>query len=256
MPPMLRVATFFAVALTSRMARAEDVTVMISGGFLSSYRALVPGFEAASHDHVVTVPGPSMGATPDAIPQRLARGEADDVLIMVGSALDGLIKDGKAVAASRIDLALSPIGVVVRAGKPVPDISTAAKLREALLTARSVAYSDSASGVYVKTELFKQLGIEAEMASTAHVIPATPVAEIVARGEADLGLQQVAELLPVQGTAFAGRLPAEVQKVTVYSAGIATGARHPDAGRALIDYLSGPAAAPVLEQMGLDPVRP
>ena len=103
------------------------------------------------------------------------------------------------------------MGVAVRAGTPVPDISTAAKLRDALLAARSVVYSDSASGVYVRNELFKRLGIEAEMASKAHVIPATPVAEIVARGEADLGLQQVAELLPVQGIVFAGRLPADVQ---------------------------------------------
>ncbi len=251
----LRAAVFCVVALTTRVAHAEDVTVMISGGFLSSYRALLPGFEAASHDHVVTVPGPSMGATPDAIPQRLARGEADDVLIMVGSALDGLIKDGKAVAGSKTDLALSPIGVAVRAGTPVPDISTAAKLREALLAARSVVYSDSASGVYVKGELFERLGIESEMASRARVVPATPVGEIVARGEADLGLQQVAELLPVQGIAFAGRLPADVQKVTVYSAGIATGARHPEIGRALIDYLSGPAAATVLAAMGLDPIK-
>ena len=256
MSPLRRTVAVCVVALTSGMAHAEDVTVMISGGFLSSYRALVPGFEAASHDHVVTVPGPSIGATSDAIPQRLARGEADDVLIMVGSALDGLIKEGKAVAASKVDLALSPIGVVVRAGKPVPDVSTAARLRAALLDARSVVYSDSASGVYVKNELFKRLGIEAEMASRAHVIPATPVGEIVARGEADLGLQQVAELLPVQGVAFAGRLPADVQKVTVYSAGIATGALHPAAARALIDYLGGPAAAPVLAQMGLDKVEP
>lgn len=256
MSPLLRAVAFCIVALASGRAQAEDVTVMISGGFLSSYKALVPGFEAASHHRVVTVPGPSMGATPDAIPQRLLRGEADDVLIMVGSALDGLIKGGKAVAASKVDLALSPIGVAVRAGKPVPDISTAAKLREALLAARSVVYSDSASGVYVKNELFKRLGIETEMASTAHVIPATPVGEIVARGEADLGLQQVAELLPVHGIAFAGRLPADVQKVTVYSAAIATGARHPEAGRALIAYLDGPAATSVLATMGLDPVEP
>ena len=163
---------------------------------------------------------------------------------------------GASVMTLQVDLALSPIGVAVRAGKPVPDISTAAKLRDALLAARSVVYSDSASGVYVRNELFKRLGIEAEMASKAHVIPATPVAEIVARGEADLGLQQVAELLPVQGIVFAGRLPADVQKVTVYSAAIATGARHPDAGRALIDYLGGPAAAPVLAQMGLEKVKP
>ena len=252
---MLRVAAFCAVALISRMARAEDVMVMISGGFLSSYKAMLPGFEATSHDRVVTVPGPSMGTTADAIPQRLARGELDDVLIMVGSALDALIVSGKAVASSKVDLASSSIGVAVRAGKPVPDISTVAKLREALLAARSVVYSDKGSGLYVRDELFKRLGIEAEMASTAHAIPDTPVAEIVARGEADLGLQQVAELLPSQGIALAGRLPADVQKVTVYS-GIATGARHPEAARALIEYLGGPAAAPVLERLGLEKVKP
>ena len=179
MSPLLRAVAFFIVALASGGAQAEDVTVMISGGFLSSYKALVPGFEAASHHRVVTVPGPSMGATPDAIPQRLARGEADDVLIMVGSALDGLIKGGQAVAASRVDLALSPIGVAVRAGKPVPDISTAAKLREALLAARSVVYSDSASGVYVKNELFKRLGIEAEMASTSFALKFSPRPSVV-----------------------------------------------------------------------------
>ena len=119
-----------------------------------------------------------MGATSDAIPQRLARGEADDVLIMVGTALDGLIKDGKAVAANRVDLAL-------------PDISTVAKLREALLAARSVVYSDNASGVYLKGELFKRLGTGRD-----GVRPCARDLEIVARGEADLGLQQVAELLP------------------------------------------------------------
>jgi len=237
--------------LVPSLAQASDVTVMISGGFFSTYQALVPGFEAASGDHVITVRGPSMGTTANAIPVRLARGEPDDVLIMVGYALDGLLKDGRAVAGSKVDLARSPIGMAVRAGTPIPDISTTAKLRAVLLAAKSVAYSDSASGVYVETELFRKLGIEAEMKGKAHKIPATPVGEIVAKGEAEIGFQQVAELLPIPGIAFAGRIPDEVQQITTFSAGLSRGAQEPEAGRALIRYLASPAAVPVRERMGL-----
>ncbi len=256
MPLPIRTLTLAATLLLPAAARAEEVSVMISGGFKSTYQALLPGFEAKSGDHVTTRPGPSMGTTPDAIPQRLARGEPDDVLIMVGSALDGLIKDGRAVPGSKVDLAISPIGMAVKAGAPVPDISTVDKLKAALLAAKSVAYSDSASGVYVERELFQKLGIAAEMKGKARMIPATPVAEIVAKGEAELGFQQVAEILPIPGITFAGRLPAAVQSDTVFSAGIATAAQHPDAGRALIAYMNSPAAAPVLAKMGLDPAKP
>ena len=256
MTRLLRCLTLAATLLPAAGARAEDVTVMISGGFKSTYQALLPGFEAASGDRVTTLPGPSMGTTQDAIPQRLARGEPDDVLIMVGSALDALVASGGAVPGSKVDLALSPIGMAVKAGAPVPDIGTVDKLRAALLAARSVAYSDSASGVYIRDELFKRLGIAAEMTGKARMIPATPVAEIVARGEAELGFQQVAELLPVPGITFAGRLPEAVQKNTVFSAGLATAARHPAAGRALIAYMASPAAVPVMARMGLDPAKP
>ena len=253
MPHLIRAAALVALVLAPACARAEDVTVMISGGYKSTYQALLPGFEKQSGDHVTTLPGASMGTTPDAIPQRLARGEPDDVVIMVGYALDDLVKDGKAQAGSRVDLAISPIGMAVKAGAPVPDISTADKLKAALLAAKSVAYSDSASGVYIETEMFKKLGIEAEMKGKARKIPGTPVAEIVAKGEAEIGFQQVAELLPVPGITFVGRLPADVQKTTVYAAGIAAKSQHPDAGRALIAYLASPAAAPVMARMGLDP---
>ena len=253
MPNLIWTAALSAVLLAPVAAHAEDVDVMISGGFKSTYAALLPAFETQSGDHVTTRPGPSMGTTPDAIPQRLARGEPDDVLIMVGSALDGLIKDGSALPGSKVDLALSPIGMAVKAGAPVPDISTVEKLKAALLAARSVAYSDSASGVYIETELFKRLGIEDAMKGKAQMIPATPVAEIVARGEAELGFQQVAEILPIPGITFAGRLPAEVQKNTVFSAGIAAKAQHSAAARALIAFMASPAAAPTLKTMGLDP---
>ncbi len=171
-----------------------------------------------------------MGTTANAIPVRLARGEPDDVLIMVGYALDSLLKDGRAAAGSKVDVALSPIGMAVKAGAPVPDISTLDKLRAVLLAASSIAYSDSASGVYIESEMFKKLGIEDQVKGKAHMIPATPVGEIVAQGEAELGFQQVAELLPVPGITFAGRLPPEVQQVTVYSAGIAANAKQPEAG--------------------------
>ena len=220
---------------------------------MSSLKALTPGFEQASGDHVVIVGGPSMGTTPNAIPLRLARGEPDDVLIMVGYALDGLLKDGRAMPGSKVDVALSPIGMAVKAGSPVPDISTVDKLRAVLLAAKSIAYSDSASGVYIQNEMFKKLGIEDQVKGKAHMIPATPVGESVAKGEAELGFQQVAELLPVPGITFAGRLPPEVQDVTVYSAGIAKGAKDAAGGKALIAYLASAKAVPVLEKMGLQP---
>ncbi len=251
---MMKRSVLLATALFwPGLVHAADITVMISGGALSTYQALVPPFEIATGNHVMTIQGPSMGTTSNAIPVRLARGEPDDVLIMVGYALDGLIKDGRAVAGSRVDVAISPIGMSVRAGTPVPDISTVDKLRQVLLAAKLVAYSDSASGVYIQAEMFKKLGIEEQMRGKAHMIPATPVGEIVAKGEAELGFQQVAELLPVPGITFAGPLPPEVQQMTVYAAGIATGSKEPVAAKALIDYLASPAALPVLTKMGLMP---
>ena len=252
---MLGRTLLLACLICPGMAQAGDVTVMISGGFFSTLQDLAPGFEAATGDHIVTLPGPSMGETANAIPQRLARGEPDDVLIMVGTALDGLVQKGLAAPGSRVDLALSPIGMAVRAGAPVPDISTVDKLRAVLLAAKSVAYSDSASGVYIEAELFKRLGIQDQMKGRAHMIPATPVGEIVARGDADIGFQQEAELLPVKGITFVGLLPSEVQKVTVFAAGLNAHAANPAGGRALIRYLTAPAARPVLAKNGLQPPR-
>ena len=250
MPKHLAAAILALIALPA-VGHAADVTVMISGGFMSSLKDLTPGFEKATGDHLLVVPGPSMGTTVNAIPVRLARGEPDDVLIMVGYALDGLIRDGRAQAGSKVDIALSPIGLAVKVGTPVPDIGTTDKLRAVLLAAKSVAYSDSASGVYIQNEMFKKLGIEDQMRGKAHMIQATPVGEVVAKGDAELGFQQVAELLPVPGIVFAGRLPPEVQQITVYAAGLATGAKDAEGGRALIRYLAAPEAAAMLEKNGL-----
>jgi molybdate transport system substrate-binding protein len=245
-------------ALTGLMiagtAGAAEVKVMNSGGFAAPYKELAPQFEQATHDHLEVAWGPSMGTTHDAIPVRLARGEQVDVLIMVASALDDLVKQGKVVPASRVEIARSYIGMAVKAGAPKPDISTADGLKRALLQAKSIAYSDSASGVYLSTEGFKRLGIADQIAGKSRMIPATPVGEIVARGEAELGFQQLSELMPVPGIELVGPLPPEVQKVTLYAAGVSIDSKEPAAAKAFISFLVSPEAAPAIKHFGLDPI--
>jgi molybdate transport system substrate-binding protein len=245
---------FAATLLLTGAADAAEVRVMISGGLTAAYNALVPEFERQTGNKVITAYGPSMGTTTNAIPVRLERGEPADVLIMVGYALGDLIKNGKVVADSRVDLVKSSIAVAVKTGATKPDISSADALKRALLAAKSVAYSDSASGVYVSTEMFSRLGIADEMKDKAKKIPATPVGEIVARGEAEIGFQQISELKPVQGIDIVGPLPNDLQKVTVFSAGIATVSKEPDAGKALIKFLASPAARAAIVNSGLEPI--
>jgi molybdate transport system substrate-binding protein len=240
--------------LLAGSADAAEVRVMISGGLTAAYNALVPEFERQTGNKVLTAYGPSMGTTVNAIPVRLERGEPADVLIMVGYALGDLAKQGKVIADSRVDLVKSPIGIAVKTGAPKPDISSADSVKRALLAAKSIAYSDSASGVYVSTEMFEKLGIADAMKDKAKKIPATPVGEIVARGDAELGFQQIAELRPVSGIDIVGQLPPDLQKITVFSAGIATVSREPDAGRALIKFLASPAARDALVKSGLEPI--
>ncbi len=232
---------------------ASDLVVMISGGFKTTYQALLPDFEKQTGACVLTVLGPSMGKTEHAIPQRLAHGEAADVLIMVGTALDNLVAKGEILPGSRVELALSPIGMGVRAGTPIPDISTVEKFRQALLDAKSVAYSDSASGAYISNNLFKKLGIEKEMSGKTTEIEATPVGEIVAQGKAEVGFQEVAELLPVDGVTFAGCIPEEVELHTRFTAAVCRRSKDPELAARLIAFLSAPDALPVLEKMGLEP---
>ena len=249
----LGVATTLALTI---LASAADVHVMISGGLTAAVKALVPDYERSSGNKVILAFGPSMGTTTNAIPMRLERGEPADVLIMVGYALGDLIKAGKVKADSRVDLVNSPIGIAVKSGSPHPDIATSDAVKRALLAAKSVAYSDSASGVYVSTEMFDKLGIKDQMKDKAKMIPATPVGEIVAKGEAELGLQQISELKPVKGIDIVGPLPADIQKITVLSAGIVSTSKEPAAGETLIRYLSSPAARKTIVDSGLDPIAP
>src|ERR1700712_4430324 len=235
-------------------ADAAEVRVMISGGLTAAYKALIPEFERATGHKGLPPFGPCRGTTVNAIPVRLERGEPADVLIMVGYALGDLIKQGKVMADTRVDLVKSPIGIAVKAGAPKPDISSTEAVKRALLAAKSIAYSDSASGVYVSTEMFGKLGIADEMKDKARKIPATPVGEIVARGDAEIGFQQISELMPVAGIDIVGPLPPELQKITVFSAGIASVSREPDAGKALIKFLASPAASAAITRSGMEPI--
>jgi len=238
----------------STLAQAEELHVMTSGGFTAAYKILGPKFAASTGNTLDTALGPSMGKAPEAIPNRLARGEKADVVIMVGYALDELIKQGKVDPASRVELADSRIGLVVREGAPKPDISSIDGLKKTLLEARSVAYSDSASGVYIEDQLFKRLGIEDQLKAKSKMIPKIPVGSVVATGDYQLGFQQVSELLPVPGVSFVAKIPESVQSVTRFAAGIPVGAQHPAEAKALLDYLASSAAQPDVNATGLDSV--
>ncbi len=248
------VLIFACLAFVASAAGATDIHVVSSGGFAAALKALAPGYEQATGDKLVLGWGPSMGETHDAVPARLARGEDLDVVIMVGDALGKLADEGKIAPGTRVDLARSLIAAAVRAGAPHPDISTHEALKRALLNAKSIAYSDSASGVYIRNELFRRLGIAEQVAGKARMIRATPVAEIVARGEAEIGFQQIAELKPVHGVDQLGPIPAELQKVTIFSAGVVAGARQAEAGKAFIAYLSSPSSASAITKTGLEPI--
>jgi len=186
-------------------ARADQVKVVTSGAFTAAYLELVPEFERSTKHTVTTAFGASMGNAPDSIPSRFQRGEAVDVVIMADTALDDLIKQGKVVAGSRVDLVRSSIGVAVRAGAPKPDISSVDALRRALLSAKSIAYSASASGVYVSSELFQRLGIADQVTGKSQRIDSARVGAAVARGDAEIGFQQISELLRCRGSTISDR---------------------------------------------------
>jgi molybdate transport system substrate-binding protein len=244
-------------ALVSAPAIAADVQVMISAGFYGAYAELAPAFERASGHRLVTTRGPSVGDSPEAIPTRLAKGEPADVVILDDSAANDLAKRGLVRAESKIELARSQIGMVVRAGAAKPDIGSVDAFRNALLAAGSIAYSDSTSGTYLVTTLFPRLGIAEQVMAKSRKVrgppSGEPVAAVVARGEAEIGFQQVSEILHVSGADFVAPIPAELQPGFAYSAVLTTAAREPEAARALIVFLASPAAAETISQAGLKP---
>jgi molybdate transport system substrate-binding protein len=242
------------VLLPAVQAHAAEIKVVTSGGFTAAYLELVPEYERATHSKLVTEFGPSMGTTHNAIPSRLERGEVIDVVIMAAQALTDLIEQGKVRVEGRVDLVQSNIGMAVKAGAPKPDISSVDALKRTLLAAKSIAYSDSASGVYLSTELFPKLGIADQIRGKTRKIEADPVGGVVAKGEVEIGFQQISELRPVKGIDIVGPLPPGAQRVTVFAAGIPSSSTQPEAAKALIQWLASPAAWPAIRRSGLEPI--
>lgn len=241
--------------LAAPMVRASDLIVLNSSGFSAVYQELAPAFEQKRGDRLRTVAASSFGTAPTAIPMRLDRGEPADVVIMIKEGLDALIAKGRIVPDSAVDLVRSRIAMAVRAGAPAPDIGSVESFRQALLAAKSVAYSDSASGTYIAHDLYETLGIAEQMRDKSRAISGEPVGAVVARGEAEIGFQQMSELRPVRGIAIAGFIPEPLQKVTIFSAAIVAGSKQQGEARALIDYLASPEAGAAIRAGGLDPAR-
>jgi molybdate transport system substrate-binding protein len=243
---------------TGSPAFAADVHVMISSGFFSVYSELGPAFERATGHRLITTRGPSLGNSPDAIPGRLARGEAADVVIMDSGSADELAQRGVVQGGSKIVLARSQVGMVVRAGAAKPDIRSVDAFRKALLAVNSLAYSDSASGIYLSTVLFAKLGVADRLKGKTRAVrgppSGEPVAAVVARGEAEIGFQQVSELINVPGVTFVGPIPAELQPDVSFSGALTPVSRQPEAAMALIRFLSSPEAAATILKAGLTPV--
>lgn len=248
---LLGLAMVVMAAGAPRGAAGAEIKVLSAGAFKQVLLALVPDFERTS-GHKVTVENDTVGA----LTKRIEGGEAFDLAVLTPKAVDDLAKEGKLVPGSRANLARVGVGVVVKDGTPKPDIGSVGSFKQALLAAKSVAYIDPAaggsSGIYV-AGLLDKLGIAGEVKPKAKLIPGGAVAEHVAKGEAELGIHQISEILPVKGVTLVGPLPAEIQNYTVYAAGIGAHAKEGDAAKALIKALSGPAAAEVLKSKGMEP---
>ena len=247
-----------AVVSIGGAASAADVHVMISAGFYGVYAQLGPAFERSSGHHLITTRGPSLGDSPEAIPARLARGETADVVILDGGSADELTRRGMLQAGSKILLARSQVGMVVRAGAAKPDIRSVEEFRKVLLAVKSIAYSDSASGIYLSTTLFAKLGVADQVSGKSRKVQGPPsgepVAAVVARGEAEIGFQQVSELINVPGVTFVGPIPSELQPDVSFAGALTSTARQPEAARALIRFLASPEAAATILKAGLTPV--
>jgi len=233
-------------AVLAPAAGAAEIKVIASNAVREPYRELVPVFEKAT-GHKVTI---DWGGTVDIV-RRVDSGEVADIVIIPAPRIDDFVRQGR--LASRIDVARSGVGVAVRAGAPRPDISSADALRTALLAAKSIVLSSGPSSLYLPT-LFQKMGIAEQLKpKIIQIGPGLPVGETVARGEGEIGFTQMSELMSVKGIEYLGPLPADIQMITVFSAGLHVAAPAPDAARALLKFLTAPDAAPVLRSHGMEP---
>lgn len=242
-----------AVLLHSGPSMAQ-VKVIISGGFSSAYRQVLPEFEKATGISVTTGSGASQGKGPQTIAAQLERGVPFDVVIMSREGLSELIAAGRIVAGSDVDLATAALGAAVRAGAPKPDVTTVEGFKRALLGAKVVAVPQSTSGIYLLKEVFPRLGI-AERINVKVTERGSQSAAMVASGEADIAVQPISELMHVQGIDYAGRLAEELQLIQVFSAAIVQGSKETAAAKRLIQFLASGRAAPAIEKNGMEAIR-
>jgi molybdate transport system substrate-binding protein len=237
-----------AVAVFSAAANAAEIKVISTGSFKAAFAELAPAFERSS-GHKAT----AIWAGTDEIISRLGAGETLDIVIAPAPWIDDMIKRGLLVAGSRVDVAKSGIGAAVHAGAPRIDIGSADALKSALLGAKSIVLSTGVSGIYL-AKLFAKWGVSERLEPKIKRLPGSgPVADAMARGEAEIGFLQVSEWLGVAGVEPLGPLPADIQEITAISAGLNKAAGAPDAASALVKFLASPEAAPAKRKTGLEP---
>jgi molybdate transport system substrate-binding protein len=240
-----------AMAFTGSRAAAADIKVLTAGAFKQIVVALAPEFEKQT-GHKVAIENETVGA----LVKKIEGGEAFDVTFLSPGAVDDLVKKGKVADGSRVNIARVGVGVMVKEGAPKPDIATVDAFKQAVLAAKSVAYIDPASGgssgIYV-AKLLEQLGIADQVKPKAKLKQGGHVADLIASGEAELGIHQISEIVPVKGVTLIGPLPKEIQNYTTYAAGVASAAKDKDAAMALVRFLSGPRTAEILKSKGMEP---
>ena len=242
------IAAAAGALLLAGMADAAEIKVLSTQATQEAYLELVAQFEKASGHKVATVFTGTLN-----VQKRLADGEHYDLIIMAGPAIDDQIKLGRAVAGSRVDVAKSGTGLAVRKGAAKPDIGSADALKKTLLAAKSIGYSTGPSGVYMLS-VFEKLGIAGEVGAKLKQTPSGVfVGTLIASGQTEVGFQQISELVHFAGIDYVGPLPGELQRMTVFSAGIHAGAKQADAAKALVKFITAPAAAPVIRKHGLEP---
>ena len=231
---------------------ADEFRVMTSGAFTAAHLELIPQLERLTRKKVVTA-STSVGTGENSIANRLKRGEVVDIVIVADTLLRQFIREGLVLDEGATPVARSSIGIAVRAGAPRPDISTVDALRRTLLEAKSIGYSASVSGEYLTTELYQRLGIADQVMSKSRFIGGGErVGAVVARGELEIAFQQMSELLPVPGIAHVTPLPPEVQKVSVFSSGVAAKSPDPALARSIIRFLASAEAAAAITRSGLE----
>jgi molybdate transport system substrate-binding protein len=242
------IASAVGAVLATGVACAAEIKVLGSPGTRAPYALLIRGFEAASGHKVTTTWGGVVDVT-----KRVAGGETADVIMLPSPQIDELIALGKLAAATKVNVATSGVGVAIRAGAPKIDVRSSEGIRKALLEARTIAFSTGPSGVHIQ-RLIEKWGLTGQLkAKIVPPIPNVPIGEVVARGDADIGFQQVSELLPVKGIDYLGPLPPDIQETTVFSAAVHRAAAEVEAARALLKYLTAPEAAAIIHKTGMEP---